>query len=122
MGVVVLLVIALIILVWHIGQRHFRRATAMKEKKHKNRDEAKPYLQPKAELEAEETRRNELEGNSSNHELEQGERYEIDGDANKAEMTGLARENGMLPSLMERHELRGEEFSTELAGHDVENH
>lgn len=116
------MVIALIVLVWHIGQKHFRRATGVKEEKHKNRDEVKPYIQPKAELDAEESRRNEMEGKDIEYELEQGGRYEIDGDENNDEITGPSREIGTLPSSMESHELRGEEHSTELAGHEVENH
>lgn len=63
-----------------------------------------------------------MEGKYTEYELEQGGRYEMDGDGNKAEMTGSTRDIGMLPSLMERHELRGEEHSTELAGHEVDNH
>ena len=117
----VLVVIDLVLLVYHIRQRQFRRATAIKEEKHKDPDEDKPYLQPKAELEAEESRRNELEGKDTEYELEQEERHEMYGDDNKAEMTGSAREYAMLPSLMGRHELKGEE-PTELAGNEVDNH
>lgn len=94
----------------------------MKEEKHKNRDENTPYFQPKAELEAEESRRNELEGKHTNYELEQEERHEIYGDGSTAEMTGSPREYAILHSLMRRHELRGEEHSTELAGHEIDNH
>ena len=63
-----------------------------------------------------------MEGKDIAYELEQGERYGIGGDGNKAEMTGSTKESGMLPSLIEKHELRGEEHSTELAGHQVDNH
>ena len=118
----ILVVIALIVLVWHIGEKHFGRATGVKEENHEKRDEAKPYIQPKAELDAEESRRNEMEGKDTEYELEQGGRYEIDGDGNKAEITGLTRKSDMLPSLIESHELGGEEHSTELAGHEVDNH
>ena len=55
-------------------------------------------------------------------ELEQGERYEIDGNEGKAELVGTNKDVGMLHSLMERHELRGEEHSAELHGYAIEHH
>lgn len=53
-----LIVVALIVLVWHVGQKCFRRATGVKEKKRRKRDEVKPYFQAKAELDAEAKERN----------------------------------------------------------------
>ena len=78
-----------------------------------------PYLQSKAELDAEETTKMELEAKQRN-EQGQGKRYETAGDGFRAEMTRSNEESGVLPSLMQRHELRGEEHSRELDGHDIE--
>ena len=64
--------------------------------------ESQPYLQQKAELEAEENRK---------HELEAEERkYEIGSDGNRYE---LSAEEGQMESRR-RQELRGEEHSREL--------
>ncbi len=117
-----LVVIALVGLVYYIGQNHFRRATAMKAGRTKTRDEAQPYLQLKVELEAEGTRKKELEANDRGDVLGQGERYEIEGDGGRTEMTEINVESRVLPSLLERHELRGEEHVKELDGHEIENH
>lgn len=87
----------------------------MKEERRNSRtpDESMPYLQPKTELDAEETRKHELEANKDGkrNELEQGGRYEIEGGAEgKLE----------LPSLMTgTHELGGEEHPRELDGREI---
>ena len=78
-----------------------------------------PFLQQKSELDAETKTENELEAQDQNYELGSRERYEIEGDEGRAEMMEANTENGPLPSLMERHELRGEEHSKELEGHDI---
>ena len=106
-------------LVFYVGSKHVRRVTANKQKRSRTQSEYTPYLQPKAELDAEKTRQNELEVQDQNDELGSRERYEIEGDERRAEMTGANIENGQLPSLMEMHELKGEEHSKELEGHDV---
>ena len=107
----------------YIGRKYFRLVEAAKEKKSRRQSEhmhkPTPFLQPKAELDAEKTRGNELEAQDLNYELGSRERYEIEGDEGRAEMTGANMENGQLPSLMERHELRGEEHSKELEGRDI---
>ena len=75
--------------------------------------ETQPYLQQKAELEAEEKRRLELEAVEV--------RYEMDGADNITEMPGNDIRNEIdtaaepeMSSLRKKHELRGEEFSKEL--------
>ncbi|CAD6594486.1 MAG: hypothetical protein ASARMPREDX12_009107 [Alectoria sarmentosa] len=120
-AVVVLVVVALLVLVYYRGQNHFRRVTTMKQGRNKTRFHPKPYLQPKAELDARGNIKNELQAVDGSYELAPGERYEIEGDGGSAEMPGFRRESEMLPSLMERHELRGEEHSRELDGHQVGN-
>ncbi len=62
----------------------------------------------------------ELEASDVKVELGDGDRHEVEGDGGRAEMIGMDRESGMLPSLIERHELRGEEHVMELDGHGVE--
>ena len=60
-----------------------------------------PYLQSKAELDAEETTKTELQAENQN-ELGQGERYEIEGDYFRVELTGSNEESGIMPSLVEK--------------------
>lgn len=93
----------------------------MKEGKTKTRHESTLYLQPKAELDAHEMGRDELEAVDRACELEQGARYEIDGNGGQAELVGFSGDAGMLHSLTERHELRGEEHSAELHGDVIED-
>ena len=75
-------------------------------------EETQPYLQRKAELEAEEKRRLELEAVDV--------RYEMDGQNNMNEMPADVRNEidtiarPQISSLKERQELRGEECSREL--------
>lgn len=114
-------VIALVGLIWHIGQNHFRRATATNGNNRARRG-TNPSPLLKAELDAEEGGRDELEAKDREYEVGQTERYEIDGVGCSAEMTRFNGEGGKLPSFMERVELRGEEHSAELAGNGIENH
>ena len=76
-------------------------------------EEPQPYLQQKAELEAEENRRLELEAVEM--------RYKVNGEDSIQEMPGEDARNEIdtivrpgMPSLGERQELRGEECSKEL--------
>lgn len=76
-------------------------------------EDAQPYLQQKAELEAAEKRRIELEAAEV--------RYEMDGEDDRHEMPGIDVDNEIdtvarpeTSSLKTKHELRGEEFSKEL--------
>ena len=94
----------------------------MKEGRNKTQFHPKPYLQPKAELDARGKTKNELEAEDGSYELVQRERYEIEGHRGRVEMPGFRRESGMLSSLTETHELSGEEHSRELDGHEIENH
>ena len=68
------------VFVWHIGQNHVRRTTAMKEGKDTRPHDSRIYLQPKAELDAEGTRKSEMEVRDRRYELEHGDRFEIEGD------------------------------------------
>ena len=66
------------------------------------KEKSQPYLQQKAELEAKENRKHELEAEERKHEMgTEGERYE------------LSAEEGQRESRR-RQELRGEEHSREL--------
>ena len=103
-------------LVFYIGQKHYRRVTAMKGARARAHQISKPYSQPKAGLDAEENWKTELEAKDIRLELESGERYEIEGDVASAEMAGFNRANGATPPLMERYELSGEEQARELHG------
>ena len=68
----------------------------------RSQEDTQPYLQRKAELEAEENRKNELEAREVSHEIGSGrERYEMS-----------AEERG--GKLRTRQELKGEEHSSEL--------
>ena len=120
--IVLVVVVALIGLVWHIGQTHFRRATAMKERRDTTRCDARIYLQPKAELDTEETRKRELEARDRRYELASGAVYEIQGNCGRAEMTGLDGVDSIWPSLLERHEMKSDEHAQELHGSGIENH
>ncbi len=103
-------------LVCYVGQKHHRRIVARRQRESKGRRAPSVFFQLKSELDAEGNRRGELEGFDVKVELGDGDRYEIEGDGSRAEMIGLDRERGMLPSLIERHELRGEEHVRELDG------
>ncbi len=107
-------------LVCYMGQKHYRRTVARRQRESKGRVAPAVFFQLKSELDAEENRRGELEGVDVKVELGDGDRYEIEGDGGRAEMIGLDRERGILPSLMERHELEGEEQVRELDAHGVE--
>ena len=78
-------------------------------------EEAQPYLQQKAELEAEEKRRLELEAVEVRYEMDGGnDRNNLlaPGEGVRNEIDTIARPP--MPSLRERQELRGEECSKEL--------
>ena len=75
-------------------------------------EEPRPYVQQKAELEAEGKRRLELEAVEIRHEMEGEDRTnEMLADVSN-EIDTVARPQ--MPSLKEKHELRGEECSREL--------
>ena len=84
------------------------------------KDEPRPYLQAKTELDAEEEGKHELEAKNTEYELRSEERHEIEGDGGRAEMAESDREDRSLPARLERHELRGEEFVEEPDGRRVE--
>ena len=94
----VLNAVAIIGTVWQIGRNHVRRATAMKEGKHTTVHRSRIGFQPKAELDAEETRKSEMEARNRRYELEHEDRYEIEGDCGRAQMTSdriqLGKERG----------------------------
>ena len=77
-------------------------------------EERQPYLQQKAELEAEGTRRLELEAVEMRHEVHGEDRTNemMAADVRCDEIDTRARRH--TPSFKERHELRGEECSREL--------
>ena len=114
---VVIPVVAIISLVLGIVfylRRRRKRSESGKDT-HGSEEETRPYLQQKAELEAEEKRRLELEAVEV--------RYEMDGRDHRNEMPAQGNEVGneidtierpALSSLREQHELRGEEHSKEL--------
>ena len=58
----VLNVVAIIGIVWHIGQNHGRRATPMEEGKDTTFHDSRICLQPTAELDTEETKKSDIEG------------------------------------------------------------
>ena len=106
----------------YIGPKLVPLVTAAKDKSRTQSEHLHnptPFLQQKPELDAETKMQNELEARDQHYELGSTERYEIEGDEGRAEMTGAISESGLLLSLAERHELRGEEHSQELEGHDT---
>ena len=68
---------AIIGVVWHIGQNHVRRATATEEGKHKIPHDSRIRLQPKAELDAKETRKSEMKARDRRYELEHEDRMRL---------------------------------------------
>ena len=95
--------------------RRRRKRSNSGEDTHGSEEETQPYLQQKAELDAEEKRRLELETVEV--------RYELDGRDCRNEMPAQGSEVGneidtierpVMSSLKERHELKGEECSKEL--------
>ena len=115
-GVVISVVatISLVLGILFYLRRQRKRSNSGKDT-YKSEEEIQPYLQQKAELDAEEKRRLELEAVEV--------RYEMDGSDHRNEMPAQGSEVGnevdtiersALSSLRERHELRGEEHSKEL--------
>ncbi len=77
-------------------------------------DKSQPYLQQKAELEAEERRKFELEAREKRYELDADDIvHEAEGYNNRHEIS-TERMTPMILSLLTRQELRGEEHSREL--------
>ncbi|KAL9075857.1 MAG: hypothetical protein Q9161_001250 [Pseudevernia consocians] len=114
---IVVSVVAIISLVLGIlfYLRRRRKRSNSGEDTHVSEEETQPYLQQKAELDAEEKRRLELEAVEV--------RYELDGRDHRNEMPAQGSEVGneidtierpAMSSLKERHELKGEECSKEL--------
>ena len=114
--------VAIIGIVWHIGQNHVRRAIPMEEGKDTTPHDSRIDLQPTAELDAEETRKSDMEGRDRRYELEHEDQYEIEGNYGRAELTGLNGGGAILPSSSEAHELRSEEHAQELHGNGLEVH
>ena len=78
-------------------------------------EENQPYLQQKAELEVKENRRLELEAVEVRYEMDGGDdikEMSAWGNEVRNEIDTLARPQML--SLIERHELRGEDYSKEL--------
>lgn len=76
----------------------------MAQRERESQEDGQPYLQQKAELEAEENRKHELDALETPHEIgNEGERYELP--ANEEDVIRM------------RQELRGEEHCKELEVH-----
>ena len=75
-------------------------------------EDTQPYLQQKAELEAEETRKNELHAEEQRSELAEDTIQEMQDRDHSHEI--LTKASPAMPSLQTTQELRGEEFSKEL--------
>ena len=99
---VVVMVSLLASFLW-LRYRKIKETNALREKQMVPED-SQPYLQQKAELEAEEKRKHELEAEER--------RYELDGERMIHEMSDESSHG--LPSSYLRQELRGEEHSREL--------
>ena len=86
---------------WRIHKK-LKEVNAMSPKQGSLHEDRQPYLQQKAELEAEEKRKHELEARERRYEMDnEGERYELP-----------VGEQGVV--IRTRQELRGEEHSKEL--------
>ena len=86
-------------------QKTLKEEDATSQKQGSSHEETQPYLQQKAELEAEEKIKHELEARERRYEMGiEGERYELP-----------VEEQGLM--IRTRQELRGEEHSTELEVH-----
>ena len=92
----------LALLLWH-RSRKIKKAKA-REAEHMVPEENQPYLQQKAELEAEEKRKHELEAEER--------RYELDGESRIHEIADETSHGLQSPHV--RQELKGEEHSGEL--------
>ena len=100
--VAVTALVLLIVLLWR-RSRKIKESDGLKEENAVPEDN-QPYLQQKAELEAEEKRKNELEAEEK--------RYELDGETRIHEMSDEGSHGLPYPNVMQ--ELRGEEHSREL--------
>lgn len=101
----------------YLWKRH-RRSQSAKSKKDSS-DDTQPYLQQKAELDSEERKQLELDGQELRYEMDGVEgRYEMEGDDGPHEVAAERRRQGLL-SLGQTHELRGEEHSKELEGPEL---
>lgn len=110
-------VVAIISLVLGIAFyiRRRRKISNFGKDPHRSGEETQPYLQQKAELEAEEKRRLELEAVEVRYELDgRNYRNEMPAQGSEVENEIDTIERPALSSLKERHELRGEEHSKEL--------
>ncbi len=77
-------------------------------------DKSQPYLQQKAELEAEERRKFELEAQEKRYELDADDTiHEAEGENHRHEFSTERIRSPML-SIRTRQESRGEEYSREL--------
>lgn len=82
-------------------------------------EDAQPYLQQKAELEAKEKRQHELDAQELRYEMEGAQTWhEIEGATNTNETSGEAIQGHDSDRLIQ--ELRGEEHSKELEGSMIE--
>ena len=93
--------------------RRRRKRSGSGKDTHGSEEETQPYLQQKAELEAEEKRRLELEAVEVRYEMDGGDHVnEMHGSHVRNEIDTVVRPQ--MPSLKETQELRGEECSKEL--------
>ena len=109
---------AVVIIAFVLGMIFYMRRR--RKRNHSGKDtngseeETQPYLQQKAEFEAEEKRRLELEAVEVRYEMDGGDHVnEIPGSHVRNEIDTVVRPQ--MPSLKETQELRGEECSKELA-------
>lgn len=101
--------------------RKRRRSQSFRSKNEipESSDDTQPYLQQKAELDSEERRQLELDGQELRYEMDGAEgRYEIQRSDVSHEVPVERRRHGLL-SLGQIHELRGEEHSKELEGPEL---
>lgn len=99
--VIVIALLLLALLLWR-RSRKIKKANVT-EVQHPISEDKQPYLQQKAELEAEEKRKHELEAEER--------RYELDGESRIHE---ISESSHGLPPFSVRQELRGEDHSREL--------
>lgn len=105
-GISVPIALAGLVFLGFFAWRKCHKSSIMEEidEKKENAETSQPYLQPKAELEAEEKRKHELEAEQR--------RYELDGEGEIHEV--YAGDSQAKAPVQTRQELRGEEHSKEL--------